>query len=121
MQREVHHGEIHVKYIAPERWWQRAKWQLLIPLTSHNGNVTVPTGFITDGASIHWTMRWLFSPTGEYFCAAVIHDYILVRYKDWERANDEFENEINHVEMNEAMRWMMITAVRFWAKIGKLK
>ncbi len=117
MKREIHKDEIHVKYIAPEHWWNRAKWELLKPLTSHNGNVTIPAGFISDGATIHWTLRWLFSPTGEYFCAAIIHDYIIVIENDWDRANDEFEAEINHIDMNEVMRWLMVSVVRFWAKI----
>lgn len=40
------------------------------------GVITVPAGFITDGASIPRLFWAVLSPFGDYFEAAVIHDYL---------------------------------------------
>ena len=48
---------------------------------------TVPKGFVTDGASVPWLLRWLWSPWDETTLRpAVIHDirYVLYDYcLDW--------------------------------------
>jgi hypothetical protein len=48
---------------------------------------TVPKGFITDGASVPWLLRWLWNPWDEATLRpAIIHDmrYMLHDYaKDW--------------------------------------
>ena len=91
----THGCEILVKFIPAEKWWKRASWQLLEDYVSANTEVVVPTGFITDGASIPFMFRWLFSPTGKYFGAAIVHDYILSTEQNWPKANDQFEKEMN--------------------------
>ena len=113
-QKHTHTGEIQVKFIPPVRWWNRAKWELLTDYTSHNGNVVVPSGFVTDGATIAWFLRWLFSPTGRYFGAAIIHDYIIVKHDDWESANTEFEEEMHHLGVETWMKTVMVAAVKAW-------
>jgi len=40
------------------------------------GIITVPSGFVTDGASVPRIFWNIFSPFGSYFRAAVIHDYL---------------------------------------------
>lgn len=40
------------------------------------GEVCVPTGFITDGASIPRVFWSALSPFGDYFPAALIHDFL---------------------------------------------
>jgi hypothetical protein len=40
------------------------------------GVITVPGGFITDGASIPRCFWNILAPFGEYFEAAIIHDYL---------------------------------------------
>lgn len=39
-------------------------------------NITVPRGFITDGASVPRVLWWLFPAWGSYSRAAVIHDLL---------------------------------------------
>jgi hypothetical protein len=39
-------------------------------------SITVPAGFITDGASIPRPLWWLLPTWGRYSRAAVIHDYL---------------------------------------------
>ena len=60
-------------------------WELLEPLCYELGEegsgrtITVPAGFVTDGASVPRAL-WAFLPTwGSYSRAAVIHDYLLHR------------------------------------------
>lgn len=43
---------------------------------SSYGEIVVPKGFITDGASIPSVFWSIISPFGDYFGAAIIHDYL---------------------------------------------
>jgi len=110
-----HAHEIVVSFIPPKRWFDRAKWRLVEDLESHNDTVTVPAGFISDGATIVWCLRWLFSPTGRYFGAAIIHDYILVEEGDWRKANFEFEIEMVALGVPYWMRKTMVLGVVVWS------
>ena len=38
--------------------------------------IAVPAGFVTDGASVPQIFWNIFSPFGEYFPAALIHDFL---------------------------------------------
>jgi len=114
---EDHIGEIKVSFIPPQRWMERAKWKLLADYVSHNGNVTVEAGFISDGATIFWALRWLFSPTGKYFGAAIIHDYIIKEHNDWHKANEEFEFEMEELNVRSWRRNLMVGAVKLWTRI----
>ena len=39
--------------------------------------VTVPAGFVTDGASVPEALQWTFEPfSDEYATACVVHDYL---------------------------------------------
>lgn len=40
------------------------------------GVVTVPAGFVTDGASIPGIFWSILGPFGPYFQAAIVHDYL---------------------------------------------
>ncbi len=40
------------------------------------GELEIPEGFLTDGASIPLGLRWLFPFGGKKILAAVIHDYL---------------------------------------------
>lgn len=112
--------EIDVRFIAPARWWKQAQWKLLEDYTSANGNVTVKKGFVSDGASIAWFLRWLFSPTGQYFGAAIVHDYIICSEKDWRKANREFRAELDALGIPGWRRRIMHLAVRCYSKLKGL-
>lgn len=106
---------IEVIFIPPDHWWKRAKWKLMHDYTSDNGDVVVPAGFITDGASIPLTLRWRFPLTGTYFGAAIVHDYILISSGDWKRANKEFEQEMEALGVSKFDRIVLVSAVKIWA------
>jgi hypothetical protein len=58
--------------------------------------IDVPAGFTTDGASVPRVFWSLFSPTGSYLKAAVIHDYLYV--------NQLFSRETTDLIFLEAMK-----------------
>lgn len=49
---------------------------------SEVGTITVPLGFISDGASIPRIFWNILSPFGEYFEAALIHDFLYSKASD---------------------------------------
>lgn len=64
---------------------------------SSKGTITVPAGFITDGASIPRIFWSILSPFGKYFSAAVIHDYL------YSVNNTEFNRKESDLIFKEAM------------------
>lgn len=106
--------EIVVSFIPPKKWFQRAKWRVHEDFTSLNGNVKVPKGFVSDGATIPWWARSLFSPTGRYFGAAIIHDYLIEVMNDFPRANVEFEQEMINIGVSAWIRYTLMGVVQSW-------
>jgi len=39
--------------------------------------ITIPAGFLSDGASVPWWARWALPKRGIYVFAAYLHDYLL--------------------------------------------
>lgn len=50
--------------------------------------VTVPEGFLTDGASIPKIFQWLLPPFGEYAQAATLHDWLCEHYYVYHDTDD---------------------------------
>jgi len=107
-------SKIVVEFIPPTHWWKRPKWKLAEPYTSANFEITAPVGFISDGASIPLYFRRLFPSTGKYFGAAIIHDYVLVAYRDWEKANAEFANELDAIGITPWRKMALMFGVRIY-------
>lgn len=61
------------------------------------GTVTVPAGTETDGASVPRAFWTIFEPFGEYFPAAVIHDFL------YTPDNHEFDRWESDIIFKEAM------------------
>jgi len=59
-------------------------FRLMAPFSyrSSRGTITVPAGFVTDGASIPRVFWSILEPFGPYFEAALIHDFL---YSPWNR------------------------------------
>ena len=110
---------IRVEFIPPENWKKRAKWKLLEEYVSDNGNITVPVGFVSDGASIPRIGQWLFSPTGKAFGAAIVHDYILITSENWEHANREFEAELKALKLPWWRRAILVGVVEGYGWIKR--
>lgn len=79
------------------------------------GTVTVPAGFITDGASIPRIFWNILAPFGEYFEAAVIHDYLYSphnrRFRR-EQADEIFKEAMFNVGIGWLKRETIYRAVR---------
>jgi hypothetical protein len=103
-----------VSFIPADKWWERAKWQLEEDYQGYSGQ-KVPKGFITDGASVPFLFQWLFSPTGQYFGASIIHDYLLVSSGNWNIANELFEIELKASNTPKWRVTVMMLGVNFWA------
>ena len=110
---------IKVEFIPAKHWYHRAKWKLLEDYTSNNGKVNAPAGFITDGASIPFFARRWFSPTGRYFGAAIVHDYVLVSEGNWKKANEEFDKEMRALAIDSWRRYIILGAVTAWGWIKR--
>ncbi|PTS86457.1 phage tail protein [Pseudomonas sp. HMWF032] len=68
------------EWVGPNLWETREPLPFYLGSLNAKTNVTVPYGFVTDGASIPRAFWPILSPWGEYAKAAVIHDY-LCRYR----------------------------------------
>ena len=81
-----------VHLLLPKRTFERTRYILMCPV--HLAGVTVPAGFITDGASVPRLLWWLFPPVGRYFLAAVVHDWLLENGMPWREANRKFKQAL---------------------------
>jgi len=106
--------KIVVAFLPATKWWKRSRWLMIEEYTSSNGAVTVPAGFITDGATVPWLLQWLFPVTGEYFSAAIVHDYILDTTDDWRYANQQFNIELTLLPVKSWRRKLLSSGVCFW-------
>lgn len=105
---------IDVRYIPPEKWYHTANWELLSDYVSPTG-VFVPKGFVSDGASVPLLARWMISPTGKIFPAAIVHDYMLQIGCDWDMCNEAFDRELRHINISKFKHKMLLSAVRLYA------
>ncbi len=112
-------------------------WELSEPLvwTGTKGDTfAVPTGFVTDFASVPRFLHWLVLPYGAYTRAAVLHDWLLTELahplpeivgdhapeRAWPPANSRdcdgiFRKVMEELGVPWAKRWAMWAAVRLAA------
>jgi hypothetical protein len=76
---------------------------------------TVPTGFVTDGASTPRILWALFPPVDEYFPAAVIHDYLLTTGARQD-ADKAFLLCLKELKINWLTRNLMYASVKLYSK-----
>ena len=57
-----------------------------------NQQIIVPSGFLTDLASIPRLLWSIFPPFGKYSRAAVVHDYILSKKHDYNLTKKEYDD-----------------------------
>jgi hypothetical protein len=114
-------------------------WELAVPLiwTGTKGDrFVVPTGFVTDFATVPRFLHWLVSPYGAYTRAAVLHDWLLTELAGWSRAVEAdpgkpplydppadscdcdgiFRRVMQDLGVGWPTRWIMWTGVR-WAAL----
>ena len=84
---------------------------------SSYGCIEVPEGFITDGASVPRAFWNIFDPFGDYFEAAVIHDFLYsAANHEWDRleADDIFKEAMYNVGIPWYRREIIYRAVRLF-------
>lgn len=113
-------------------------WALTKPLvwTGTKGDTfVVPSGFVTDFATVPRFLHWEVSPYGAYTRAAVLHDWLLVSLAEWTEQYDRdvtypydrlpassrdcdgiFRRVMEDLGVPWAKRWTMWAAVR-WASL----
>jgi hypothetical protein len=62
-------------------WYTDDEFTFYIGAITDNKYVTVPKGFITDGASVPRIFWSIFPPWGVYGQAAIVHDYLCINKK----------------------------------------
>lgn len=82
----------HVEIILPKSWKKPVTYKLLEHVEV--SGVCVPSGFITDGATVPRLFWCLFPPIGRYFPATTLHDYLLVKGYGWSIANKNFKQSL---------------------------
>lgn len=94
---------------------------------SSRGTITVPCGFLTDGASVPRVFWGIFDPWGPYFPAALIHDWLYSRSStgrvtcDRATADAVFLEAMERIGVGWAKRRIIYRAVRLggWASWKK--
>jgi len=111
-------------------------WTLLAPLIwqgTKGQSFTVPTGFVTDFATVPRFLHWKVSPYGPYTRAAVLHDWLLDQLAEWQSVADTdagnsgrppansrdvdgiFRRAMEDLGVRWDRRWVMWAAVRWGA------
>lgn len=115
---------MNLKWIKPVGYFGRTKWKLLD--SEMIGGFIVPKGFITDGLSLPFFVRWLLSPTGRGFRAAVLHDCLLKQHVSGgvmtrQEAAHQFRRQLKLDEVNVVIAQVYYLGVRVWDRVVEAK
>ena len=114
----------------------RDYWRLMCSIRFYVGKpddqtwVWVPSGFLTDGATVPRLLYWLVPPWGRYGHAAVIHDWLCEHLKLYQRgqmididrkqADQIFNEAMKATGVNGLTRRLMYGGVTAWRWFSKL-
>ncbi len=107
-----------VDIMLPTRWYRQARYRVIRKITV--GDVTIPAGFVTDGATVPIFLRWAFPPVGRYFPAAMAHDYLLVKGYSWKHSNAVFRQTLLHCNIPTWQRVLMGAATSVYGTFKEL-
>jgi hypothetical protein len=109
---------LHATKIQETDGLGRARWKLTAPLVYHSdliGEVEVPTGFLTDFASVP-RLPLAYMLTGDTaHASAVVHDHLVGRY-EWVAAADVFREAMRAEGVPAWRAWGMYWAVRLFGR-----
>lgn len=104
-------------------------WELYLPLQEQLSDgylLSVPSGYVTDFASVPPLLWSFFPPIGKYNRAAVVHDFLydmqyrekeLGEYEARKFADDEFLRIANRIdEKNRVRHYLMFLMVRWFGR-----
>jgi len=77
-------------------------------------DITVPAGYVTNGADVPWAFWSIFPPNrSDYMPAVIVHDYLCDR-GEYKKADDYFEAIMKELEIDFFTIFVMVSAVRLW-------
>ncbi len=79
--------------------------------------ITVPYGFVSDGISVPFGLRWIVAPTGVGFNASLVHDYLLSQEYSWQDAAERFEEQLVLDGVSYIRRKAYLFGVKSWGII----
>ncbi|MFT6586097.1 MAG: hypothetical protein ACJAUY_000678 [Cognaticolwellia sp.] len=102
-------AKIKLVRLGPNKWQLTEGWQ--------SPFMFIPSGFITDGASVP-RILWAFaSPSGDLFEAAVIHDYMYKNaIKTKAEADHLFKRVAKHYGANRLRRNLAYVFIKLFGK-----
>lgn len=93
-------------------------WYLREPLTwigLGDKTITVPSGFVTDFASVPRPVWWLFPKWAKYGNAAVVHDWLYWSQAVSRKVADQAINEgMKDMDVSPVSRWLIYAALRLF-------
>jgi len=76
-------------------------------------HINIKAGFVTDLASVPRVFRWIFSVTGSYTGAAIIHDWLYYSGKiSRDKSDLLFLCAMERAKVGFVTRWCLYSAVR---------
>jgi hypothetical protein len=103
---------IRVEILLPKKLFSKVRYRLLQSINLCG--VTVPIGFVSDGASVPRLLWFIFPPVGRYFQAAVVHDWLLANNHPWMKANKLFLQALKEQGIPWCARYPMYGATVLW-------
>jgi hypothetical protein len=102
-----------------ELWKVVPGFRYYIGVEDSNKYVDVPTGFLTDGATVPRWLWWLVPPMGDYSQATTLHDCLCTRYWVTEIVNGvETQLPVTRAEIDAILREAMnVLTVKAWEKV----
>lgn len=118
------HGSLDVR-LTQQRKRGRLVWRLLMPLwfehtvSGEPQVVYVPSGFLTDFASVPIVARKLIPSTGPYAAASVVHDWLYInKIGTRKEADDIFLQAMEASGVKWVTRSVIYRAVRMFGSSG---
>jgi len=89
--------------------------------SSSMGIITVPAGFLTDGASVPRVFWNILSPFGSYFPAALIHDYLYSKVSIWKLTRKQADQLFLEAMKNVGVGWLTRHTIYRAVRLGGWK
>lgn len=83
-------------------------------------DIVIPKGYITNGADIPRVFWSIYPPNkSDYLPAVIIHDY-LCEVREYEKANQYFDEALRCLEVNKLDVFILVASVKIYRKFKNL-
>jgi hypothetical protein len=108
-------NKVKVAIIVPSNWLKKPYYELLEPVEC--AGHLVPSGFISDGATVPRIFWPIFPPVGRYLKATLVHDYYLQQGIDRKTCDQKFKQCLIVLNVEPWRVTAMLCAVRVYGMI----